>query len=220
MASTDLPIAAGPRTRAVMPEVPVLAGLLALAACVVFRDGLAGLRVAWQQPEYAHGPLIPVLSLILIHRQIARADEGAEAGPAPRATLAVALALTLLAVLLGLFGSLSGLTEVSAYGLLPLVAALLVVGSGWPAARGYWHAIVHLGLMLPLPGLVYYATTTALQAFSSEAGIALIRLFGIPVVLHGNVIDMGAVKLLVAEACSGLRYLFPILSFTYLLDIF
>jgi len=39
------------------------------------------------------------------------------------------------------------------------------------------------------------------------------------VFLEGNVIDLGVYKLQVAEACSGLRYLFPILSFSYLFAI-
>jgi exosortase D (VPLPA-CTERM-specific) len=46
-----------------------------------------------------------------------------------------------------------------------------------------------------------------------------VQLAGIPVFLEGNVIDLGVYKLQVAEACSGLRYLFPILSFSYLFSI-
>ncbi len=38
------------------------------------------------------------------------------------------------------------------------------------------------------------------------------RLLGISVYLEGNVIDLGSYKLEVAEACSGLRYLFPLMS--------
>ena len=37
--------------------------------------------------------------------------------------------------------------------------------------------------------------------------------------LDGNVIDLGIYKLQVAEACSGLRYLFPIMSFTYVFAV-
>ena len=40
-----------------------------------------------------------------------------------------------------------------------------------------------------------------------------------PVFLDGNVIDLGVYKLQVAEACSGLRYLFPIMSFTYVFAV-
>jgi exosortase len=61
--------------------------------------------------------------------------------------------------------------------------------------------------------------TTFLQGVSSELGVWFIRLAGIPVFLEGNIIDLGLLKLQVAEACSGLQYLFPILSFSYLFAI-
>ena len=40
--------------------------------------------------------------------------------------------------------------------------------------------------------------------------MAVIQLFGIPVYVEGNIIDLGVYKLQVAEACSGLRYLLPL----------
>ena len=36
-----------------------------MGAAVFFADGLDALLTAWQLPEYSHGPLIPVLSLLL-----------------------------------------------------------------------------------------------------------------------------------------------------------
>ena len=44
-------------------------------------------------------------------------------------------------------------------------------------------------------------------------------LASVPVYLEGNIIDLGVFKLQVAEACSGLRYLFPILSFSYIFAV-
>jgi exosortase len=44
----------------------------------------------------------------------------------------------------------------------------------------------------------------------------VIRLFGISVYLEGNVIDLGSYKLQVVEACSGLRYLFPLLTLGFI----
>ncbi|MEO1603608.1 MAG: exosortase C-terminal domain/associated protein EpsI, partial [Pseudomonadota bacterium] len=54
---------------------------------------------------------------------------------------------------------------------------------------------------------------------SSEIGVWFIRMMGIPVFLEGNIIDLGVYKLQVAEACSGLRYLFPILSFSFVFAV-
>jgi exosortase D (VPLPA-CTERM-specific) len=41
----------------------------------------------------------------------------------------------------------------------------------------------------------------------------------VPVFLQGNIIDLGVLQLHVADACSGLRYLFPILSFSYIFAV-
>jgi exosortase D (VPLPA-CTERM-specific) len=55
-----------------------------------------------------------------------------------------------------------------------------------------------------------------LQLISSELGTFFIRLLQIPVYLEGNVIDLGRYKLQVVEACSGLRYLYPLMSLGFL----
>src|SRR3569832_2047395 len=77
--------------------------------------------------------------------------------------------------------------------LLPLVAFYLL-WQNWLALqrldfRGSW-----LGL------------SVVLQLISTMLGVALIRAAGVSVFLDGYVIDLGAMKLHVAEACSGLRY--------------
>jgi exosortase/archaeosortase family protein len=57
-----------------------------------------------------------------------------------------------------------------------------------------------------------------LRRFHQVAG-DLLQVFKVPVFLEGNIIDLGVYKLQVAEACSGLRYLFPILSFSYVFAV-
>jgi exosortase D (VPLPA-CTERM-specific) len=55
-----------------------------------------------------------------------------------------------------------------------------------------------------------------MQLVSSQLGVAVIRLLGISVFLEGNVIDLGIYKLQVAEACNGLRYLFPLTALGFI----
>ena len=45
----------------------------------------------------------------------------------------------------------------------------------------------------------------------------MLRGLGISVFLEGNVIDLGIYKLQVVEACSGLRYLYPLMSIGFLM---
>lgn len=194
---------------------PVLLGLATLAALPVFAPGLAELGRVWMTPEYSHGPLIPVVSAYLLLREMAR---DTLPSVAPRRTLP-GVALILLALLVGLFGSLAGIPDIAAYGLILWVGGMVLTGFGWDRGKRHWAPVLHLVFMLPLPQMLYWQMSIFLQLISSQIGVALIRFAGIPVYLDGNVIDLGVYKLQVAEACSGLRYLFPILSFSYLFAI-
>ena len=49
--------------------------------------------------------------------------------------------------------------------------------------------------------------------------MVMISLFHVPATLDGNVIILAAAKLEVAEACNGLRYLFPLVSFAFLISM-
>jgi len=92
---------------------------------------------------------------------------------------------------------------------------MILLSFGFRRGIVFWTGVLHLVYMLPLPNFLYWHLTIYLQLISSELGVWFVRLMNIPVFLEGNVIDLGVYKLQVAEACSGLRYLFPILSFSY-----
>ena len=192
------------------PGVALLA-LSIVAAGVFFRDGFAALFTAWQLPEYSHGPLIPVLSGLLFLRQL----KDVPANPGPVTDRWPGVAVLVLAVLLGMLGKLSNIDDLVAYALILWVGATILVSFGWSTGKQFWPGVVHLVYMLPLPGVLYFKISTTLQAVSSEMGVWMLRLIDVPVFLDGNIIDLGILKLHVAEACSGLRYLFPIMSFSY-----
>jgi exosortase D (VPLPA-CTERM-specific) len=88
---------------------------------------------------------------------------------------------------------------------------------GWSGVRLIWAPLLFLFFMIPLPNFLYQGLSAQLQLISSELGVAVIRLFDIGVYLEGNVIDLGTYKLQVVEACSGLRYLFPLTSLAFLM---
>ena len=72
-------------------------------------------------------------------------------------------------------------------------------------------------LTVPLPYTLQAMLTIKLQLISTNLGVAIIQLFGIPVYADGNIIDLGTYKLQVAEACSGLRYLLPLTCISFLI---
>ncbi|MFO6465303.1 VPLPA-CTERM-specific exosortase XrtD [Jannaschia sp. KMU-145] len=196
-----------------------LAPLVLLAAVAVaiplFLDGLASLLAAWSTPEYSHGPLIPLISLFLFLREMR--DRPAALDPAPDRR--PGLALGGLALIVTLVGNRTGIPDLATYGLILWIMALVLVAMGWRRGRRHWASVFHLIFMLPLPQVMFWQVSTLLQTISAEIGVALVAAAGVPVLLEGHVIDLGVYKLQVAEACSGLRYLFPILSFSYLTAI-
>ena len=76
--------------------------------------------------------------------------------------------------------------------------------------------IIFLLFAIPLPYFIDAVLSFRLQLISSQLGTFFIRLLQIPVYLEGNVIDLGVYKLQVVEACSGLRYLYPLMSLGFL----
>lgn len=186
-----------------------------VAAFFFFSAGLGALLEAWQLPEYSHGPLIPVLSGFLFLRQLKTFPEQ----PGYLRDRWPGVVIIILALLLGALGTLSNIADLSAYGLILWVGGLLLVSFGWKTGKHFWPGVLHLVYMLPLPGVLYYKMSTILQFISSELGVWFLKLLSVPVFLDGNIIDLGVTKLHVAEACSGLRYLFPILSFSYIFAV-
>jgi exosortase D (VPLPA-CTERM-specific) len=183
-----------------------------VGAGIFFADGINALLEAWQLPEYSHGPLIPVLSAFLFLKQLKHYP----INPDVARNRWPGVALVALSILMGTLGILSGIGDIVAYALILWVGGVLLVSWGWDTGKHFWPGVIHLVYMLPLPGVIYYKITTALQMVSSELGVWFLQLASVPVFLDGNIIDLGILKLHVAEACSGLRYMFPIMSFSYI----
>ena len=182
----------------------------------VFWLGLASLGRAWATPEYSHGPLIPLISLYLFLRELRQTPPAPPGTPARRGP---GIAVIMLGLAIGVMGNLVNITDIVTYGLIIWVGGVVLVTMGWEQGRRHQLPVLHLVFMLPLPMFLYWQLTIFLQLISSQLGVWFVSLAGVPVFLEGNVIDLGVYKLQVAEACSGLRYLFPILSFTYLMAI-
>lgn len=185
-----------------------------LGAILLFWEGLISLGAAWSRPEYSYGPLVPLitgyLTLLEIHRHPLKPDYGSRA---------LGLAVFVLSLLVGLIGNLSEIPDIITYGFILYIGALILLLAGTRQGFRFWPGWLHLIFMLPLPQFIYLNVSTFLQEISSQLGVFFIQLVNIPVFLDGNVIDLGNYKLLVAEACSGLRYLFPLFSFGWLMAV-
>jgi exosortase D (VPLPA-CTERM-specific) len=190
--------------------------VLACAATLpLFHFGLAGLAGEWARPEFSHGPVIPVLSFYMFLRE----TKAVPPPPGPVSDRWPGVLVIGAALLVALAGNVVQIDDLVFYALIVWTFGLILTGFGLRRGLVFWPSVLHLVFMLPLPQFLYWKVNTTLQFVSSGAGVWLLQGAGVPVFLEGNIIDLGVYKLQVAEACSGLRYLFPIMSFTYVFAV-
>lgn len=198
----------------VWKESPVLWMLLGLSVVLlvfIHYDGLS-LMVKWweNREEYGHGYMIPFITAFLIWQK----KDQLEKIEFERSWLGVAI------VGLGLFlfyaGELSAIYTVIQYAFLIALFGVVLSLMGMKAFRVILVPMLILVFMIPLPNFLFNNLSSQLQLISSEIGVAVIRLFDISVFLEGNVIDLGVFKLQVVEACSGLNYLFPLMTLAFI----
>lgn len=188
--------------------------LAILGMGVFFWDGIIRVVDGWSRPEYSFGPLVPVVSAYMLLFELRERPPRADGGSRFPGLLVVGLGL-----LIGLIGNLTQISHIIAFGLIVTVGGLALILAGFRQGIQYWPGWVHLLFLVPLPSFVFHKLSASLQLISSEIGVAIVQAAGIPVYLTGNIIDLGIYQLQVAEACSGLRYLFPLMSFGYLFAV-
>ena len=75
-------------------------------------------------------------------------------------------------------------------------------------------------LAIPLPAVLFNQITFPLQLLASRLASVLLPLAGVPVLREGNVIQLPAMQLEVAEACSGIRSLMSLFTVAVLYGYF
>lgn len=199
-------------------ETPIIwalfAALTALLGYIYF-DGFTNLVSKWDnQPEYSFGYLIPFITIFLIWQRKDLLEKLTFTGSW------IGAAITLAGILLFIIGELTTLYLLIHYSFLIVVLGLVLSFSGWKAFKIILIPILFLAFMIPLPSFFMQELSQILQLVSSKIGVWFIRLFDISVYLEGNVIDLGVYKLQVVEACNGLRYLFPLMTLSFMMAYF
>ena len=187
-----------------------LAGLIALlAGCFLFyfaQPLTALVKVWYTNDDYSYAFAIPLVSAYAIWRK-------------RRQIRATALNVNWYGAVFFIFFYL-----ISAYGILgsspsavrpaiPLILLSMVLFlCGWDLMRLLLFPIGLLIFMVPLPTIVETGIGVPLRLLSTQIGVLLLRLVGVSVYVEGNIIDLGVTQLQVVDACSGLRYLLPLLA--------
>jgi exosortase D (VPLPA-CTERM-specific) len=188
---------------------------LPIGFLVIYWPTLAGLLQQWLNSEdYSHGILIiPIVAYLIWHKrgELRRVD----IRPQWRA-----LPVLIFAIFVFVVGELGAELFTIRVSMIFMVFGLVWFLCGTAALRVLLFPLCFLFLMLPLPGYFHRNLTAPLQLFSSAGSVFLLQAIGISVFREGNIIDIGVTQLQVVEACSGLRYIFPLFTIGVFLAFF
>ncbi len=154
----------------------------------------------------SHGFLVPFFSLFLLwdkRRKLAALPIQQSWAGLPFVVLGC------VTLLLGIYGAELFLSRIS---LVFILAGMVWTLCGRAVFREVLFPLAVLLLAIPFPAIVFSQITFPLQLLASQLASSLLPLFGVPVLREGNVIQLPAMKLEVAEACSGIRSLMSLFT--------
>jgi exosortase len=191
---------------------PRLVGLLALVAL-----GYIAMRGAWEEifryastdEEASHIWLVPFLAGWLVW---VRRSTLAKAIPVSSICGPIVVALGWALAHWGYYGPRQSPFH--------LGAVLVFVGCVWTCAgtsvlRSVWPAVLVLIFLVPVPGMARQRISLPLEQVTAMITTHVLRWFELPVTRAVNQISINNVPVTVAEACNGLRMLFPLFLIVY-----
>ena len=194
-------------------SLPVLVGcLLFLAlASVMYKSTSAYLLNNWASDDFTSSYFIPLVVAYLIW------EKRGELARVPACRTWSGLLPALLGIVLFWIGELGG-----EFTLMFLSLWLLSAGALWSIIGGRKLRVIAFPVslvlvMIPPPVVLYNGLTLRLKILSSQIGVLMLQVCGMTAYREGNVIDLGFTKLQVVDACSGLRYLIPLIILSILL---
>lgn len=126
------------------------------------------------------------------------------------------LMLSMALILLGELGSVITLVFL---GVLGSLISMLLTFYGKRIVNLLFPVFILL-FMVPLPPFINRTLTFELRVAASKLSAVMLRFSGVSVLREGNILDLGVERLQVVDACSGLRYLMPLILLAILIGYF
>ena len=177
--------------------------IAALVAMLLFSywPGLIRAKESWNNPQYSHGWLVPLFSVVLLFwwRQPIR--------PVSFSARLVGLSLLVASLAMRLLVARYRIITIDMYTFVPALAGAVLLGGGWSMFRWAWAPIAFLIFMYPLPDEATRYLLGPLQTLATMVSTYAIQTLGLDAIREGNQIVVGEKHLGVVDACSGLRML-------------
>ena len=187
-----------PFQRTTMITIAIFTGLLIYS----YLPGLTNAYIAWANPQYAHGWIVPLFSAALLFwwRQPIAAPVALSARLAGLLLLAAAFGLRL-------FVASYRIVTIDMYTFVPAICGVFILLGGWSVFRWAWAPLMFLIFMYPLPDEATRYLLGPLQTTATMVSTFALQTLGLEAYREGNQIVIGEMHLGVVDACSGLRML-------------
>jgi exosortase len=189
---------------------------LALAAAIMFVYATVLVKLGgqwWVDENYSHGLLIPFIIGYILWSERARLESATK-----RPRLVWGGALVVGALLMLWAGTAGAELFMQRTSLVVMLAGVTIYLWGWHILRLALVPLLLLALAIPIPAIIFNQIAFPLQLFASRCAVWAMRVFDIPVLRQGNIIELMPLnssvtkKLEVVEACSGIRSLMTLLT--------
>ncbi|HAF01608.1 MAG TPA: VPLPA-CTERM-specific exosortase XrtD [Methylophilaceae bacterium] len=182
----------------------VLYTFVVVSLFLVFKEAIIEIYARWGEERYSHAPLVFLIALYFVwikRNELSESNHYAWFG----VLIALCSGVTLMV------GELSAIWTIVQYSLV-----ILCFGLAWTMLglqiRKIAVPFLLILLVVPLPYMLDVMLSGKMQLLSSSLGVSISRMLGMSVFQDGNVIDLGIYKLQVVEACSGLNYMYPLMT--------
>ncbi len=195
----------------------LIVGGLALICTIIlcYAEILFDMANQWfNDPNYSHGLLIPLISGYLIWRN-KNTFSLSDIRPTPKG-----LSVLVFGLLLLIIGKASGEFYTMRFSFIIVILGLLLFTMGVDITKKNIFPIGFLIFMIPLPYVLYNDIALPLRLLTVTFSTKILSLLGISFMREGNIIHLTQTSLHIIDACSGLRSIMSLSALAVLLAYF
>lgn len=205
----------------------LLAGMVFVLLGFLFYPTLKEIAlICWTDDDYSHGVLLPFVALFMIWDSrgaiLERLQKRERSTVELRRDFSIwsAELLLLVGLLLFFLGQASGINYASWLAFFPMLLASIQLVFGRTVAWALAPPVLLLLMAKPIPDSLVVRLFWPLQVLAARASKVVLDLFDVPVYMSGNIIEIPQMKLLVEEACSGMRSVMALLTLSFIVIYF
>jgi exosortase D (VPLPA-CTERM-specific) len=170
--------------------------------------------IDWPREDYSYAYFIPFVIAYLVW------DKRKSLGNIPLSTSWAGLDVFLPGIAFYWLGDLAGEFYTQYLSLWFMSIGFIWVMFGKRLTRALAFPLIFSLSMFPFPSFLSNQITLKMKLISSQLGFSMLKMLGLSAYREGNIIDLGFTQLQVVDACSGLRYLIPLILFGALVAYF